>query len=195
MYQNNIYLCEFKNGENRKFKEYMKDRIAHIIRAKNLTASEFATLLGVQPSGVSHILSGRNNPSLDFVKRIKDCFPEYNLDWLVLGTGPMTGSDPRPITPSLFNTTETIRTDDAPSNLTTNPIPPTDPSSNNDLSGTLFDMDIPHNSVDNQANTSSSLSEINPTNETIAPLTSRSHIKSIIVLYDDGTFESYQPRS
>ena len=50
----------------------MKDRIAHIMRAKNLKASDFAALLGIQPSGISHILSGRNQPSLDFVKKIKE---------------------------------------------------------------------------------------------------------------------------
>ena len=72
----------------------MKDRIAHIIRAKNLTAAEFAVRLGIQPSNVSHLLSGRNNPSLDFVKKLKETFPEYNLDWLIMGTGPMTVSEP-----------------------------------------------------------------------------------------------------
>lgn len=72
----------------------MKDRIAHIIRAKNLTAAEFAVRLGIQPSNVSHLLSGRNNPSLDFVKKLKETFPEYNLDWIIMGVGPMTVSDP-----------------------------------------------------------------------------------------------------
>ena len=87
-----------ENGE-------MKDRIAHIIRAKNLTAAEFAVRLGIQPSNVSHLLSGRNNPSLDFVKKLKETFPEYNLDWLILGPGPMTVSEPflpsAPLTPDL----------------------------------------------------------------------------------------------
>lgn len=72
----------------------MKDRIAHIIRAKNLTAGEFAAKLGIQPSNVSHLLSGRNNPSLDFVKKLKETFPEYNLDWIIMGVGPMTVSEP-----------------------------------------------------------------------------------------------------
>ena len=72
----------------------MKDRIAHIIRAKNLTAAEFATQLGIQPSNISHLLSGRNNPSLDFVKKLKETYPEYNLDWIVFGIGPMTVSEP-----------------------------------------------------------------------------------------------------
>ena len=74
--------------------EEMKDRIAHIIRAKNLTAADFAMSLGIQPSNISHLLSGRNNPSLDFVKKLKETFPEYNLDWIVFGTGAMTVSEP-----------------------------------------------------------------------------------------------------
>ena len=72
----------------------MKDRIAHIIRAKNLTAAEFALRLGIQPSNVSHLLAGRNNPSLEFVKKLKETFPEYNLDWIVMGKGAMTVSEP-----------------------------------------------------------------------------------------------------
>mgnify|MGYP002522599376 FL=1 len=74
--------------------EEIKDRIAHIIRAKNLTAAEFAIRLGIQPSNVSHLLSGRNNPSLDFVRKLKETFPEYNLDWIIMGKGPMTVSEP-----------------------------------------------------------------------------------------------------
>jgi len=76
-----------ENGE-------MKDRIAHIIRAKNLTAAEFALRLGIQPSNISHLLSGRNNPSLDFVKKLKETFPEYSLDWVIFGRGPITVSEP-----------------------------------------------------------------------------------------------------
>ena len=72
----------------------MKDRIAHIIRAKNLTAADFAFKLGIQPSNISHLLAGRNNPSLDFIKKLKETFPEYNLDWLIMGLGPITVSEP-----------------------------------------------------------------------------------------------------
>ena len=77
----------------------IKDRIAHIIRAKNMTAAEFAVKLGIQPSNISHLLSGRNNPSLDFVRKLKETFPEYSLDWIVFGKGPMTVSEPFPVSP------------------------------------------------------------------------------------------------
>lgn len=71
----------------------MKDRIAHIMRAKNLTATQFADQLQVQRSGISHLLSGRNKPSIDFIMKLKETFPEYSLDWLIMGKGAMTVSD------------------------------------------------------------------------------------------------------
>ena len=87
----------------------MKDRIAHIIRAKNLTAAEFALHLGIQPSNISHLLSGRNNPSLDFVKKLKETFPEYSLEWIIFGRGPITVSEPfAPVTPIEPVSTDTI---------------------------------------------------------------------------------------
>ncbi len=67
----------------------MDRRISTLIRVKKLTASEFAHMVGVQPSSISHILSGRNKPSLDFVLRILKTFPEINSDWLLLGQGDM----------------------------------------------------------------------------------------------------------
>ena len=79
----------------------MKDRIAHIIRAKNLTAAEFALRLGIQPSNISHLLSGRNNPSLEFVKKLKETFPEYSLEWIIFGRGPITVSEPMATIPPI----------------------------------------------------------------------------------------------
>ncbi|HOW32555.1 MAG TPA: helix-turn-helix domain-containing protein [Bacteroidales bacterium] len=71
----------------------MKDRIQLLIKAKNYTAAQFADEIGVQKSGVSHILSGRNNPSLDFVQKILARFPELSTDWLLFGRGPMMQKD------------------------------------------------------------------------------------------------------
>ena len=73
--------------------ELIKDRIAHIIRAKNLTATQFAEMMQIQPSNVSHLLSGRNKPSLDFLIKLKDVFPEYSFDWIILGKKPITISE------------------------------------------------------------------------------------------------------
>ena len=45
----------------------MKERIIEFLKAENKSSAQFAEEIGVQPSGISHILSGRNKPSLDFV--------------------------------------------------------------------------------------------------------------------------------
>jgi transcriptional regulator with XRE-family HTH domain len=66
----------------------MKERIRTLVNALNLNAGQFADEIGVQKSGMSHILSGRNNPSLDFVQKILDRFPNVNIEWLILGKGP-----------------------------------------------------------------------------------------------------------
>ncbi len=68
----------------------MVNRIQKLIEKQKLTATQFANEIGVQRSAVSHLLSGRNKPSLDFVVKIKNRFPEINLEWLLLGSGKMT---------------------------------------------------------------------------------------------------------
>lgn len=70
----------------------MINRINLILRAKNLTARQFAEEIGIQPSGMSHIMSGRNNPSLDFVSKVIRRYPEIDANWLMLGRGEMYGS-------------------------------------------------------------------------------------------------------
>jgi transcriptional regulator with XRE-family HTH domain len=67
----------------------MKDRIILLIKAKNLTAAQFADEIGVQKSSISHIISGRNNASLDFIQKVLLCYPEVNMDWLMFGKGPL----------------------------------------------------------------------------------------------------------
>ena len=131
----------------------MKDRIAHIMRAKNLKASDFAAMLGIQPSAVSHILAGRNKPSLEIVKKIKETFPEYNLDWIILGSGPMTTSEPfkESVQEPSFDFT---------------PLSDDNPSENS-----IIPQDAPQND---------------------SPV--ESGIKTMVILYDDGTFETFSPR-
>ncbi|MCQ2307660.1 MAG: helix-turn-helix domain-containing protein [Bacteroidales bacterium] len=74
--------------------ESFKERLAHILRSKNLTGAQFAGLMGIQPSNVSHLISGRNNPSLDFLIKLKETFPEYSFDWIILGKKPITIVEP-----------------------------------------------------------------------------------------------------
>ncbi|MDA9585042.1 helix-turn-helix transcriptional regulator, partial [Flavobacteriaceae bacterium] len=52
-----------------------------------LTASLFADKIGVQRSSISHILSGRNKPSLDFILKVTNTFTDVDIYWLLNGKG------------------------------------------------------------------------------------------------------------
>lgn len=60
-------------------------RIRKVIDESELSSAAFADKIGVQRSSISHILSGRNKPSLDFVLKILHAFPSVHSDWLLLG--------------------------------------------------------------------------------------------------------------
>lgn len=142
----------------------MKDRIAHIIRAKNMTAAEFAFRLGIQPSNVSHILAGRNNPSLEFVKKLKENFPEYNFDWIIMGKGPMTVSEP-------YMEAKPVGEVSKPDSTEYN-------DEVNSLEGTLFAPETKPES----------------TSATLLPLSSNRDLAQIILVYADHSFQVLLPR-
>ena len=148
--------CEIEKNQ-----DTMKERIAHIMRSKNLKATDFAALLGIQPSAISHILAGRNRPSLEIVKKIKETFPEYNLDWIVFGIGPMTSSE---------SSKDAFQEARAASQITTE-----NPTS---IEAPFLDP---------------SIDEAPELTETDT-FDSSSAAQKLIVIYDDGTFESFRPR-
>lgn len=67
----------------------MKDRIIQIMRSTGLSNADFAEKIGISTSSLSHIFSGRNNPSLDMVKRLHKSFPDISLNWIMYGEGSM----------------------------------------------------------------------------------------------------------
>lgn len=67
--------------------DLFKERLQRILSHYDLSASAFADAIGVQRSSISHLLSGRNKPSLDFVLKVVRAFPEVNLYWLLNGKG------------------------------------------------------------------------------------------------------------
>ncbi len=67
----------------------MIQRIKSFIESQNLSSSGFANEIGVQRSSVSHILSGRNKPSLDFILKFKEHYPDLSFEWLLTGKGGM----------------------------------------------------------------------------------------------------------
>ena len=64
----------------------MIDRVLALMQEKNLTPSQFADEIGIQRSGISHLISGRNKPSLEFILKVLKRFPDVKAEYLLYGT-------------------------------------------------------------------------------------------------------------
>lgn len=152
----------------------IKDRLQYILEAENLSATQFTDILGVQRSSMSHILSGRNKPSLDYLQKILTKFPAYNANWLILGEGeiqkeqmPQQATNgnriysPNPPTNTLFTNVNTPKEEEI--------IPPAPPVQEETKSEQLAKMpDTPPKT------------EVPP-----------KKIDKIVIFYTDGTFQDY----
>ena len=71
----------------------MIDRIKQVIEYSQLSSSAFADTIGISRSGMTHLLSGRNQPSLDVARKILAKYPEISTEWLIMGMGEMIRSE------------------------------------------------------------------------------------------------------
>lgn len=148
----------------------MVDRIQKIMQEKNLTPSQFAEALGIQRSGLSHILSGRNQPSLEFVKKLIQRFPDVDLYWLL--TGEKSRQEIKPVIkrePDLFSQFEEVSAEVSMTTSNTG-MQKTDPEA----------------------------SEAPVTKKEEAPVpepraVAKVKIRKIILLYEDGTYQMMSP--
>ena len=62
----------------------MIDRILELMKDKNLTPSQFADEIGIQRSGISHLISGRNKPSLEFIMKVLKRYPDVKAEYLLM---------------------------------------------------------------------------------------------------------------
>ena len=143
----------------------LRDRILSFLKKENKTSAQFAEEIGVQPSGISHILSGRNNPSLDFIIKMLEKYPYLSSEWLLFGRGPMYKDQ---YEGSLFD--ELIADRD---NLSIN--------QGNQMNSNVQEMQL----IDNQLDT-----KVADKNE---KETSRKSISRIIWFYENNTFEEFLP--
>jgi|GEM_PF-1851545 len=72
----------------------MKDRLIEFMKIEGFTSVKFAEIMEVQPSSISHILSGRNNPNFDFISKFLKRFPDINPDWIINGEGAIYKGNP-----------------------------------------------------------------------------------------------------
>ena len=144
----------------------MREKLLNLMKSEQLTASKLAELLDIQPSGISHILSGRNKPSFDLVQKILRRFPRVNPDWLLLDKDEMYRTidiEPQPATSQSISTEE--------------------------LDDTM--QQSPASGMTASATNSTSAST--PAQQIAAAYAPKSgNVKRVIVLFDDHTFESYE---
>ncbi len=145
----------------------MREKLLNLMKSEQLTASKLAELLDIQPSGISHILSGRNKPSFDLVQKILRRFPRVNPDWLLLDKDEMyrpTDIEPQPSISQNISTEENLdgtMQQSAASGVTAPSVNPTNAST--------------------------------PTQQIAAAYAPKNgNVKRVIVLFDDHTFESYE---
>ena len=176
----------------------LNERISKVIEYSKLSSSEFADEIDVQRSSISHITSGRNKPSLEFIIKIKSRFPEILWDWLVNGDGEMLKSE--------LPETENLKSDE-------NSEEKTKPTSLPDLFTMMNDdedfgseekniEEIPvlrESVISNQSKAEEKISNsqrLEKTNEQIINQVIENQtnkIKRIVLFYENGKFESFEP--
>ncbi|KQO21272.1 DNA-binding protein [Flavobacterium sp. Leaf82] len=141
-------------------------RLEIILDYYALNASSFADRIGVQRSSMSHLLSGRNKPSLDFVMKILEVFPDVDLYWILNGKG----SFPK----NTDEVTEAVKT-------------PAPISVNENFSGGDLFSQIDYKEPQKIEKVSSP--EIKSQNL----VSEEGEIEKIVIFYKNGTFKAYNP--
>lgn len=144
----------------------MKEKLEYLLREKQLTATQLARLLEIQPSGISHIMSGRNKPSFDFVVKILSVFPDINPDWLMLDSDEVYRRGEAPRSNPLFDIDEL----DSPCGSSS------DALENSELSANKNQVEkLPMQNFSSAKN-------------------SGKPVDRIVIFYADGTFESFSQK-
>ena len=147
----------------------MNNRIVKILTNEVISPSKFSDKIGVTRSSISHILSGRNKPSLDVITKILTNYKNINPEWLILGKEPMYKEN---VQPSLFDNDNTFVKEEVTNNgITEKPI-------NNQTED-----------IKKEAKTEEK-EEIEPpkTNKVLSK-----KVQKIVTFYTDKTFEEYFP--
>lgn len=67
----------------------INERFKQLLKILNIAPSQFADTMGVPRATISHLLAGRNKPSIDFINKLHEAFPHININWLLFGELPI----------------------------------------------------------------------------------------------------------
>lgn len=171
----------------------MVDRIKQIMEMCDSTPAQFATELGINRSNLTHVFSGRNQPSLDLTRKILETFPEIKAEWLIMGTGPMTRSDELKMNKEQVEESET--------NQLLTPVSTNKKETAKSVEKNDERSETPEDSKDTGRTKEDNSSEQGSTKEkldrTSCPPLFTNHKKEVekmILIYSDRTFETYYPQ-
>lgn len=156
----------------------MKERLLQLLDMEHLTPSKFADLIGVQRSSVSHILSGRNKPSYDFLHKTLTTFPGLKADWLMMGEGNMYEQMGRESSNLFEQPNESINNKEISEDKQGEELGLEETESNTDLESSLM-----------QAQTQAT-QKIDSKPES---LSESRKIVQVMLFYDDDTFTTFRP--
>lgn len=174
----------------------MKEKIVNLMKSEGLTSSRLAEILEIQPSGISHIVSGRNKPGFDLLQKILRRFPQINPDWLLLDSPTMYRDQVEGGQSSQASQREFDSSHDSSIDLFGfgAELSPTAAAQNDPISSLKNDLFSPGNFGENLGQKSASNSIQNPTQNRQNFSTNSPRVQRIIILYSDGTFSSYNPQ-
>ena len=197
----------------------MNRRFQTILDLENLSPAQLADRLGVQRSGISHILSGRNKPSFELLQRVVQSFPEISAEWLITGNGkPLKEQNQAAASSAASGATSGTASSAANSRSsgTTPSISPstTSGSNNSSTSGTISGATPPFEGLFNSSEAATEpqipaqtsdiegiedeISDFQPLQSSIFdanPANDREKraLKRVILIYNDNTFEELLP--
>jgi transcriptional regulator with XRE-family HTH domain len=168
----------------------MKERLLQLLDLEQITPSKFADIIGVQRSSVSHVISGRNKPSYDFLHKTLKAFPGLNASWLMMGEGTMYEQMGRKVPGNLFDTPE--MQPEVPDPVEN---PEGDPESSQILDSKRPSEPAQVEPIAPESTTKAETTEATTQSEERPAEESREarKIVQLLVIYDDDTFRTFAP--
>lgn len=201
----------------------MNRRFQTILDLENLSPAQLADRLGVQRSGISHILSGRNKPSFELLQRVVQSFPEISAEWLITGNGKPLKEQNQAAASGAASGATSSATSSAANSRSSGTTPSTTPSispsttsgsNNSSTSGTISGATPPFEGLFNSSEAATEpqipaqtsdiegiedeISDFQPLQSSIFdanPANDREKraLKRVILIYNDNTFEELLP--
>lgn len=197
----------------------MNRRFQTILDLENLSPAQLADRLGVQRSGISHILSGRNKPSFELLQRVVQSFPEISAEWLITGNGKPLKEQNQAAASGAASSATSSAANSRSSGTTPSTTPSISPSTtsgstNSRSSGTISGATPPFEGLFNSSESATEpqipaqtsdiegiedeISDFQPLQSSIFdanPANDREKraLKRVILIYNDNTFEELLP--